>query len=83
MTAEVGVFFGALTVTWLLVAAATVHAAANSRDRVAEFIGVGTVAFLIVQNAGVIGLWAGAAACAIALVYAAIFGFRTPQAPRD
>ncbi len=83
MTPEVGVFFGALTIAWLLVAAATMHAVANSRDRVAELIGVGTVAFLIVQNAGTIGLWAGAAACALTLGYAATFGFRAPQAPRD
>ncbi len=68
------VFFGALLVFWLCIAAAIAHGAKTAKDIVADLIGVGVAVWLAVTYAGAFAVWSGLAASAIVVIYVATFG---------
>jgi len=73
-------FVCALIVFWLCVAVSIATTARSMRGIVADLIGVGVAAWLAVEYAGVFALWSGVAACALLLIYVAVFGFARPSA---
>jgi hypothetical protein len=72
-----------LVVFWLLLAGSLLEAAARRSlsSLSVGFWGVVAAAWLAVENAGPLALLAGAATCALLLVFAAFFGFS--KSPRD